>query len=106
MTTITIVQQVEKWYADHSAALGRRGARTSVQSIHPSDVMRGLVEIRVETALVLASVSFWNDGNVSAFAVDKQSKAERSLDDRPLQTQDHVPALLDMYFNEIIPPQS
>ena len=63
---------------------------------------QGKVEIRVETRLMLATITFWNYRSVSALAVNKKSKAEHVLDDRSLQDEDNVSFLLNKYFQEII----
>ncbi len=102
MKIVSIVRQVEAWYAARSTTIERSGIRLSIQSKDPADKTRGKVEVRVETPSALASVTFWNHGSVSVLTADKESRAEHVLDDRPIQSQDDVSSLLEKYLREII----
>jgi len=97
----SVVQEVEKWYAEHSASMSKVCTEHSIGSKDPGDSAKGKVEIRMETPQVLASVTFWNDRNVSALVIDKPSKTERVLDDRPLISSYSVTAMLDGYYRQI-----
>jgi hypothetical protein len=101
----SVVQQVEKWYGHHSAALSRISTQLSIRSLDAADAVEGKVEIRVETPRLLASVTFWNYGpSVSVLAVDKRLRRDLTLDDRKLDPSDDVSSLLDGYFRKITDP--
>jgi hypothetical protein len=103
----SIVQQVEKWYGQHSAALSRISTQLSIRSKDAADDVTGKVEITVETPRLLASVTFWNHGpQVSVLVVDKRLRKDRILDDRKLDSGDDVRSLLDGYFCKITAPDS
>jgi hypothetical protein len=96
----TIAQQVEKWYAEHSEWLTDMSTKLRVRSIEPSDAIEGKVAIEMETPEMLASVAFWNPGDVSFITVNKQSGKEK-VDDRKLRSSDDIPSMLDDYFREV-----
>jgi len=104
MTVISIVQQVENWYAARSTSIEQSGIRLFIQSADPLDKTRGKVEIRVETPTALGSVTFWNHGSVTVMTADKRSREEHVLDDRPIQSQEDICSLLEKYLHEIIEP--
>ena len=97
----SVVEQVEKWYGQHSSSLSRVSTRLSIRSKDAADAVTGQVEIRIETPILLASLTFWNHGSVSVLAVNKDSKAELILDDRKLEPRDDIPLLLDRYVRQI-----
>jgi len=105
MTSASIVQQVEQWYSQYSAA-PHADTRLSMRSQDPTDMVLGKVEIRIETPMRLGSLTFWNHGSVSAIAINNQSRTEQVLDDRPLQIEDNVFSLLDSYLHEIVAPRT
>jgi hypothetical protein len=96
----TIAQQVEKWYAEHSESLSHMSTKLRIRSIEPSDAIEGKVAIEMETQEMLASVAFWNLGDVSFITVNKQSGKENVVD-RKLGSSDDIPSLLDGYFREV-----
>jgi hypothetical protein len=61
----------------------------------------GKVEIRIETTKTAASVTFWNNGNVSAIGTKKDSLQELIFDDRPISADEDLASLLDTYFGQI-----
>jgi hypothetical protein len=97
----SVVQLVEEWYGQHSATLSRVSTQLSIRSIDAADVATRVVEIRMETPLLLLSASFWNHGSVSVLVINKESKAEMVIDDRKLEPVDDIPLLLDGYFRRI-----
>jgi hypothetical protein len=101
MTPPPIVEQVEKWYEEHSKSLSDVTSSHELRSRDSADPTKGAVEIRVETASVIASVAFWNLGTVSAALINKESKEETALDERALNAMESVPLLLDDYFRQI-----
>jgi hypothetical protein len=56
----------------------------------PLDEMRGKVGIGVETQTTLASVTFWNQGDVEIITMDKAQRKECILDDRKLTAADEI----------------
>lgn len=102
MERATNVEQVRDWYQARSPQLLQSGLQISLHSNDDADVMKGKVEIRVETRSSLASITFWNHGSVMAFAINKQSKAEQMFDDRSLTPGENLAALLEGYFEEIV----
>ncbi len=99
--THTIVQFVEKWYAENSRVLSSVWAILRIRSKEPADTAKGKVVIEFENPRVLGSITFWNDRSVTALAVDKGSGAERILDDRRCDVAESVPTLLEGYFREL-----
>ena len=96
----SVVQQVEGWYAEHSASLSRATVQLWIQSMKPT-AAEGKVAIGMETSTVLASLTFWNQGDVEVILVDKRSRGEQILDDRKLGSGDDIPSLLDGYVRRI-----
>jgi hypothetical protein len=70
----------------------------------PLDEMRGKAAITVETHSTLASVTFWNTGDVEVLTVDKATRRESTLDDRVLTPADNIDSLLNRYFQQIGEP--
>jgi hypothetical protein len=67
----------------------------------PVDEVRGKAAIAVETQTTLASVTFWNQGDVEVITVDKATRKESILDDRKLTSSDNIESLLNGYFQQI-----
>jgi hypothetical protein len=63
--------------------------------LYALDEMRGRTEIRVETQNTLASVTFWNQGDVAVLTVDRATRKESILDDRKLTAEDEIESLLN-----------
>jgi hypothetical protein len=101
---MTNVEQVEKWYAAHEERLARHCSVLRINTLTPLDEMRGKTEIRVETQTTLASVTFWNQGDVAVLTVDRATRKESILDDRKLTAEDEIESLLNRYFQQIVQP--
>jgi hypothetical protein len=97
----TVVQQVEEWYAKHSERISQTGICSSIRFKDSTDITKGKVEIRIETPVLLVSLTFWNHGSVTALAVEKPSRTEHIFDDRRLESADSVQSLLDRYLHQI-----
>jgi hypothetical protein len=97
----TLAQQVEKWYAEHSASLSEISTKLRMTSIQPRDAVKGSVAIEIETPEMIASAAFWNwNGDMSFITVNKRSGKEKVVD-RKLGSCDDIPSLLDGYFREV-----
>lgn len=96
-----IVEQVEYWYGKHVDRLGTEWAATSIRSLKSSDPIDGKVNIRAVTPSVVASVTFWNSGNVEMLRLDLPNKGDSVLDDRKLLPTEDVGLLLDYYFRQL-----
>jgi hypothetical protein len=101
---MTNVEQVEKWYASHEEKLARECSVLRINTLMPLDEMRGKAGITVETQTTLASVTFWNQGDVEVLTVDKATRKESILDDRKLTAADEIELLLNRYFQQIVQP--
>jgi|ERR1700732_603627 len=101
---MTNVEQVEKWYAAHEERLARKCSVLRINTLTPLDEMRGKAAITVETQTTLASVAFWNQGDVTVLTVDRETRKESILDDRKLTPVDDIESLLDHYFQQIVEP--
>ena len=96
----TVVQQVEKWYAEHALSLSEIAIKLRMSSIQPRDAIEGKVAIEIETPEMIASACFWNWGDVTFITVNKRSRKEK-VDDRKLRSSDDIPSMLDDYFREV-----
>jgi|SRR5882762_2267386 hypothetical protein len=101
---MTNVEQVEKWYAAQGERLARQCSVLRINTLMPLDETRGKAAIAVETGSTLASVTFWNAGDVEVLTVDKATRKESTLDDRVLTPADNIESLLNRYFQQIIEP--
>ncbi|MGA7287977.1 MAG: hypothetical protein WBX02_07780 [Terriglobales bacterium] len=102
----TVVQQVEKWYAEHAASLSEISTKLRMTSIQPRDAIKGSVAIEIETPEIIASAAFWNwNGDVSFITVNKRSREEK-VDDRRLAPSDDIPSMLNDSFRKVTGLQS
>jgi hypothetical protein len=101
---MTNVEQVEKWYAAHEEKLAPQCSVLRLNTLMPLDEIRGKAGIAVETQTTLASVTFWNQGDVEVITVDKATREESILDDRKLASADEIESLLNRYFQQIVQP--
>lgn len=95
--TRTIVESVEKWYADNSGKLSSIWSTLRIKSKDRHSA-KGKVVIEFENPRVLGSVTFWNNSSVTALAVERESGTERILDDRRVNSTESIPTLLEGYF--------
>lgn len=100
----TIVEQAEDWYGKHIDHLKAEWTAASIRSFKSLDPIHGKVEIRAESASVVASVTFWNSCNVAVLRLDLPSKRDSVVDDRKLSPTEDVGLLLDSYFRQLASP--
>jgi len=98
---MTIVQTVERWYDANLDHLRPNWRDTSIRSYEPADPVHGKVEIRAESDRILASVTFWNKGDVCVLRLDLPEKRESVLDDRMTAASEDIVLLLDSYFRQL-----
>lgn len=101
---MTNVQQLEKWYAAHEDDWRGECLVLRIKTLMPGDEMHGKGGIDVETQTILASLTFWNQGDVEVIAINKVTRKESILDDRKLTPADHLDSLLNLYFHQIVGP--
>ena len=97
----TIVQSVEKWYEANLGHLRTDWRVISIRSYEPADPVHGKVEIRVESDLIAAGVTFWNKGDLCAFRLDLPEKRDSIIDDRTISPSENIDRLLDSYFRQL-----
>jgi hypothetical protein len=99
---MTNVQQLERWYAAHEEGLAPQCSVLRMNTLVSGDEMCGKGGIDVETQTTLASVTFWNQGDVEVITVNKVTRKESILDDRKLTPADNIESLLNHYFQQIV----
>lgn len=99
------VERVEKWYEAHERKLTLECSILRIRTLAPQDAVGGKVVIEVETESTIASVTFWNQGDVTALMIEKATGKESILDDRRLTVADNIESLLDGYFQQIVGPE-
>jgi hypothetical protein len=104
--TKSIVEQVENWLAENSVKYANLCSKLLIQSGDVADPIKGTVTIGAETSSRIASITFWNKGEVCVVVVDKTLRKDSVLDDRKLAPDDDVQMLLTGYFEQIIRPES
>lgn len=97
----TIVQTVEQWYEANLDCLRAVWRELSIRSHEPADPVLGKVNIEAESDRVLASITFWNKGDVDAERMDLPEKRISIIDDRHLAPSEDVGLLLDSYFRQL-----
>ena len=102
---MTNVERVEKWYEAHERKLTPQCSILRIKTLKPRDEVHSKVVIEVETESTLASVTFWNQGDVTVLNVEKATGRESILDDRRLTVADNIESLLDGYFQQIVGPE-
>jgi len=66
------------------------------------DSEQGGVVIEIEAKTLVASITFWNKGDVEVLVLKKGSQNPIDLDDRVLSPDENVSSLLDGYIREIL----
>ncbi len=98
----TVAEQVEAWYRQSVEEQGSKFTKVEFSSNEPADPMRGSAGIGLETPTLLASITFWNKGDVAVLGLHKKSKKDFIFDDRTLKPGENIPGLLERYFQQII----
>ncbi len=101
---MTIVEQVEEWYATHEPRFASQCSMLRIKTLTPNDQRKGKGVIRIETPATLATITFWNKGDVEVLTVDKVAGKNSVVDDRKLNAEDSIESLLRGYFEKIIGP--
>src|SRR5437870_1625184 len=99
--TTTVVEQVEEWFTENCKWLSEVFPVLRFHLMQAKDPVRGKVAIGVDGPVVVASITFWNKGEVDASVLEKTKQKEQSLDDRKLTVNDDVKTLLHSYFKNI-----
>jgi hypothetical protein len=97
----TIAEQVEAWYRENVGNHAVKFTKMTVGSNQPADPTQGSAGIELETPVFVASITFWNKGDVTVLGLHKESKKDFIFDDRVLRPGEQIPALLDRYFRQI-----
>lgn len=97
---MTIVEQVQDWYRDNVERVEPE-VKSAIRS-NLVDPVRGSVTIELETPSVLGTITFWNTGMVAVLGLHKETKKDFILDDRKLNPEENLPALLDRYVHQIL----
>ena len=70
---MTIVDQVKNWYRENVQRFGESLSKVNINS-NTADPVRGAVVIEMETRALVASITFWNKGDVCVLGLHKQTK--------------------------------
>jgi hypothetical protein len=97
----TIVQQATKWFGTNCERLSELFTIVRFRLMDATDLVRGKIIIELSSATTVMMITFWNKKDVEAMLLDKNSKQDRTLDDRMLNDQDDIPALLQKYVDEL-----
>ena len=97
----TIVEIVERWFAENREAIAAGGGSMSILSHQSLDAGHGKVAISLETQRVLASITLWNRRQIEVLAVDKMTRADHTLIDRSLNLDEDIASLLSRILHQI-----
>ena len=97
----TNVQQVERWFAQNEFRLSELFPEVHFHVLDGADQVRGKVTIQMNGPLTGASISFWNNGDVEALALNKVNGNTIAFDDRVLTVHDNVSSLLQSYLEKV-----
>lgn len=98
----TIVETVEDWYASKRCEQSEVYRNLYVHSYKSDNAKDGKIEMRYESAQVLASITLWNRGFVMVLTLNKITGKDQTLEDRALNPQDDLYLLLDRYCRAIM----
>jgi hypothetical protein len=101
---MTIVRQVESWYAKRKEYLSTLFLAVQIDSTEP-DHLGGEIGIGIETLAVIANISIFNSGLITIPAVDKISGKEFVLDHREIAPDEDLAMTLDRYVEQITSPK-
>src|SRR5436853_3627516 len=99
---MTIVQKVEKWYAENLDCLKTQWRTISIRSYESGNPVHGKITVEAESDIIAGSVSFWNKGDVDAERLDLPEKRISVIDDRTLSPAEDIGQLLDSYFRQLL----
>ena len=95
-----VIAQIAKWYGENVERLSKQFDNVSLRSNIDSE--QGGVVIEIEAKTLVASITFWNKGDVEVLVLKKGSQNPIDLDDRVLSPDENVSSLLDGYIREIL----
>lgn len=95
-----VIAQVTNWHEENAGRLSKHFEKVSLRSnVHPE---QGGAVIELEANTLVASITFWNKGDVEVLVLKKGSQNPIDLDDRVLSPHESVNSLLDGYIREIL----
>jgi hypothetical protein len=95
-----LIDQVMSWHEKNSARLSKHFEKMSLHSNNDPDQGGAVIEIEAKT--FVASITFWNKGDIEVLFLKKGSENPLDLDDRLLSPDENVSSLLDGYIREIL----
>jgi hypothetical protein len=98
---MSIVENVVQWYETWDCNRPSLVLRSEMRSIEPTECL-GKVVIEFETENALASLAFWNKGDVTITAMRNRDNREFIFDDRQLRKEESISTLLDLYVEQIL----
>jgi hypothetical protein len=100
---MTTVENVQKWYEAHAEHLSKSWKRHRFSPHESADMVRGKATLELESPTELASVTFWNKGDVTFIRLDLPSKRKEPavVDDRMLLPGEDVIRLLESYLQQL-----
>jgi hypothetical protein len=96
----SVIAQVVKWHDENVDRLSKHFEKISLRS--NSDPQQGGAVIEIEAKTLVASITFWNKGDVEVLVLERSSQNPIDLDDRVLSPDENVSSLLDGYIQEIL----
>ena len=95
-----VVAQVAKWHEENAGRLSKHFDKMSLRCNIESQQGGAVIEIEAKT--IVASITFWNKGDVEVLVLKGSSQNPIDLDDRVLSPDESVGSLLDRYIREIL----
>jgi len=95
-----VIDQVRSWHGENAERLSKQFEQMSLHS--NIDPEQGGAVIEIEAKTFVASIAFWNKGDVEVLFLKKGSQDPIDLDDRLLSSDENVSSLLDGYIREIL----
>ena len=94
-----VIAQVAKWHEENVERLSKHFDNMNLRST--VDSQRGGAVIEIEAKTLVASITFWNKGDVAVLVLQRGSQNPIDLDDRLLSPDENVGSLLDDYIRQI-----
>jgi hypothetical protein len=91
---------VAKWHEENMERLSKHFEKITLRS--DIDAQQGGAVIEIEAKTLVASITFWNKGDVTVLVLKRDSQNPINLDDRVLSSCECVSSLLDGYLREIL----
>ena len=97
-----IISRVQEWYAKNGRRFSQLFDAFDFRLMFVADNKRGKATIEIDSSSVVASITFWNKGDVAALLFNKRANKEYILDDRKLSPSDQVELLMDSYMRRVV----